>query len=109
MVSTIWVLTGNAAVPRLRLGQLFRGFRMRCGGGEARGEIRKFPQIAQPTAKSGSQAVGGGVQPSWGAAGQLAQGPRPWEAGQGAGIKQVQHCLLFSLLLMGSSGTWYHE
>lgn len=60
MVSTIWVLTGNAAVPRLRLGQLFRGFRMRCGGGEARGEIRKFPQIAQPTAKSGSQAVGGG-------------------------------------------------
>lgn len=50
---------------------------MRCGGGEARGEIRKFPQIAQPTAKSGSQAVGGGSP----AGGQLAS----WHRDPGLG------------------------
>lgn len=64
MVSTIWVLIGNATVPRLRLGQLFRGFRMRGGGGKARGDIRKFPQIARPTAKSGSGVREGGSWPA---------------------------------------------
>lgn len=67
MAAAMWVLIGKETVPRLRLGQLCPGYRMRCGGGEAKEGIRKLPQIAWPAARCGRQApVGAGGKPaSW--------------------------------------------
>lgn len=100
MVSTLWVLTGNETAPRSRLGTAIPRQQDEVWGQRSQGG----DQEVSPNSLASSQPG-----PGWrgssagGAAGQLARGPGPWEAGQGAETKQDQDRLLLSLPLKRAS------